>query len=411
MFIFIRNAAREYAWGDTGAIPAILGEPETGAPQAELWLGTHVDDPAELAHDAGDAETLLDLIQGDVDKYGVDGAGLPFLLKVLGIGKPLSLQAHPDRSQAIEGFERENNLGISRTAPERNYRDTNHKPEVVVALNDNVLTLVGFRSLSEVVAELRSTAARAGEEAEPLADLADWLEAGDGRAAGGSRAAEQIRHDFLAWVFAGGEAVREALAALSECVDAFSDETRRRALRALFAVHADDPGVLVSLLLHCVALKQGEALYVPPRNLHAYLSGVAIEVMASSDNVLRAGLTTKHVDVPELERVITFDELPDPRISGQTVAPGVTLWQPDVPDFSVRRVQLGHGVDSAELAAEYPLVLICTEGKAVAQRSDDGLDEFANLARGQALYVSAGEAVTFTGIGELFVATVGETWK
>lgn len=405
MFIFIRNAARAYAWGDTASIPAILGEPETGKPQAEVWLGTHIDDPAELSHDAGGAETLLDLVQSDVDKYGVDGAGLPFLLKVLGIGKPLSLQAHPNRAQAIEGFERENALGIQRTAPERNYRDTNHKPEVVVALSDDFSALAGFRALDEVVAELRALSAQVGDAAEPLTDLADWLGAGD------ERSAEQIRRDVLNWAFAGGDAVQDALAALHASIESLTDATRKRSLQALFAEYPNDPGILVSLLLHCIALKQGEALYLPPRNVHAYLSGVAIEVMASSDNVLRAGLTAKHVDVPELERVVTFEALADPRIVGETVAPGVTLWQPDVPDFSVRRVQLGHGVDSAELAAEYPLVLICTEGKAVAQRSDDGLDEFANLARGQALYVSAGEAVTFTGNGELFVATVGETWN
>lgn len=405
MFIFIRNAAREYAWGDTGAIPAILGEPESGAPQAELWLGTHVDDPAELAHDSGAAETLLDLIQSDVDKYGVDGAGLPFLLKVLGIGKPLSLQAHPNRAQAIEGFERENALGIQRTASQRNYRDTNHKPEVVVALSEDFSALAGFRALDEVVAELREVATQVGEAAEPLADLADWLGAGDERSAG------QIRRDFLNWAFAGGDAVRDALAALEESVDAFANETRKRSLQALFAEHPNDPGILVSLLLHCAKLKAGEALYLPPRNLHAYLSGVAIEVMASSDNVLRAGLTTKHVDVPELERVVTFEALADPRIVGEAVAPGVTLWQPAVADFSLRRVQLDGAIESADLSAEYPLVLICTVGQVVAQRSDAGLEEFANIARGQALYVSAGEPVTFTGNGELFVATVGETWK
>lgn len=404
MFIFIRNAAREYAWGDTGAIPAILGEPETGAPQAELWLGTHIDDPAELAHDAGAAETLLDLIQSDVDKYGVDGAGLPFLLKVLGIGKPLSLQAHPDKAQAVAGFDLEDASGVLRTAADRNYKDPNHKPEVVVALSDDFAALAGFRALNDVVAELRSVVSRVGEPAEPLADIADWLSAGD------EGSVEQIRRDFLAWVFASEDDVRDALDALRRSRAAFTDEHRRRALEALFAEHPADPGILVSLLLHCVALRRGEALYVPPRNLHAYLSGVAIEVMASSDNVLRAGLTQKHVDVPELERVITFDELVDPRIAGVEVATAVTLWQPDVPDFSLRRVRLDREVDTATLSAEYPLVLICTEGKIIAQRTDDGLDEYANLARGQALYVSAGEPVTFTGNGELFVATVGEGW-
>jgi mannose-6-phosphate isomerase len=137
---------------------------------------------------------------------------------------------------------------------------------------------------------------------------------------------------------------------------------------------------------------------------------VAIEVMASSDNVLRAGLTQKHIDVAELTRVMTFDELEHPNIDGVIEQQGVTLWQPDVPDFSVRRVQLNGGAKSVVLGAEYPLVLICTEGKIVAERSDDGLDEFANLAQGQALYISSGDPVTFSGKGELFLATVGAGW-
>lgn len=404
MFVFIRNAAREYAWGDTGAIPSILGEPDRGYPQAELWLGTHIDDPAELAHESGDAETLLDLIESDVGKYGVDGAGLPFLLKVLGIGKPLSLQAHPDQSQAVAGFELENGCCVSRTAADRNYKDPNHKPEVVVAISNDFVAFLGFRPLADVIDDLRSVVSKVGEPAEPIANIADWLAASD------QRSAEQIRRDFFAWVFSGRDDVRDALDAIRGSVEAFTDENRRGALSALCEEHPSDPGILVSLLLHCLALRRGEALYVPPRNLHAYLSGVAIEVMASSDNVLRAGLTEKHVDVPELERVITFDELLEPRIAGVEEAPGVTLWQPDVPDFSLRRIRLDGLLDSANLPAEYPLVLICTEGKVVALRTEDGLDEFANLARGQALYVSAGEPVTFTGNGELFVATVGESW-
>jgi len=405
VFIFIRNAARDYAWGDTGAIPSMLGEPETGRPQAELWLGSHVDDPADLSHETELASTLLDLIQGDVDQYGVDGAGLPFLLKVLGIGQPLSLQVHPDRAQAIEGFERENALGIERESPNRNYRDMNHKPEVVIALSDDFAALAGFRPLGAVVAELREVAAAGGESGEALGDLADWLAAGssdDDEAA--------TRRDFMTWVFSGAAEVGEALEALAHNRDAMGDELRRSSLHQLFTRHPGDPGILVSLLMHCIALKPGEALYLPSRHIHAYLSGVAIEVMASSDNVLRAGLTQKHVDVGELTRVMTYEELEHPRIAGVAEQPGVTLWQPDVPDFSVRRVRLNGDAAAVELAAEYPLVLICTDGKIVAERSDDGLDEYANLARGQALYISSGDPVTLSGKGEIFLATVGAGW-
>ena len=410
MFIFISNVAREYAWGDTAAIPAILGEDATGEPQAELWLGTHIDDPAELAHVSEKATTLLDLIQGDVDKYGVDGAGLPFLLKVLGIGQPLSVQAHPNKQQAVEGFERENELGVPREAADRNYRDPNHKPEVVVALSDDFAALAGFRPLSAVVADLRAMAAFGGESAESLGDLADWISAGVVTPASSNSQDAEVRSHVMNWIFAGSAAVAEALEALAGALGGLADERRARVLRELLELHPNDPGVLVSLLMNLVHLEAGEALYLPPQHIHAYLSGVAIEVMASSDNVLRAGLTEKHIDAEELCRVIEFEELADPRLPGLAEQNGVTLWQPDLPDFSLRRLRVQQGSEPVSISANYPLVLIATEGKVVAERSDDGLDEFANIARGQALYVSAGESVTFTGNGELFIATVGESW-
>ena len=410
MFIFISNVARDYAWGDAEAIPAILGEDATGEPQAELWLGTHIDDPAELARRNDKATTLLDLIQGDVDKYGVDGAGLPFLLKVLGIGQPLSVQAHPNKLQAVEGFERENLLGVPRDAADRNYRDPNHKPEVVVALSDDFAALAGFRPLSEVVADLRAMAAFGGESAEALGDLADWISAGVAAPTTSNSRDAEVRSQVMNWIFAGSDAEAEAVDALAGSLGGLGDERRARVLRKLLELHPNDPGVLVSLLMNLVHLAAGEALYLPPQHIHAYLSGVAIEVMASSDNVLRAGLTSKHIDAEELCRVIEFEELADPRLPGIAEQPGVTLWQPDVADFSLRRLRVQQGSGPVSIGTDYPLVLIATEGKVVAERSDDGLDEFANIARGQALYVSAGEPVTFTGNGELFIATVGESW-
>ena len=410
MFIFISNVARDYAWGDAEAIPAILGEDATGEPQAELWLGTHIDDPAELARRNDKATTLLDLIQGDVDKYGVDGAGLPFLLKVLGIGQPLSVQAHPNKLQAVEGFERENLLGVPRDAADRNYRDPNHKPEVVVALSDDFAALAGFRPLSEVVADLRAMAAFGGESAEALGDLADWISAGVAAPTTSNSRDAEVRSQVMNWIFAGSDAEAEAVDALAGSLGGLGDERRARVLRKLLELHPNDPGVLVSLLMNLVHLAAGEALYLPPQHIHAYLSGVAIEVMASPDNVLRAGLTSKHIDAEELCRVIEFEELADPRLPGIAEQPGVTLWQPDVADFSLRRLRVQQGSGPVSIGTDYPLVLIATEGKVVAERSDDGLDEFANIARGQALYVSAGEPVTFTGNGELFIATVGESW-
>ena len=160
MLIFIENTPRAYAWGSHDALPSLLGTAPTGEPQAELWLGDHPGAPASLAKASPQAKTLIELIESDPERYGVDGAHLPFLLKVLGIGAPLSLQVHPDKRQAEAGFAREEAAGVPTGARERNYGDANHKPELLVALSE-VSALSGFRALSEARDDLQALAALA----------------------------------------------------------------------------------------------------------------------------------------------------------------------------------------------------------------------------------------------------------
>lgn len=436
MLIFIRNTPRAYAWGSTDALPNMLGVAPTGEPQAELWLGDHPGSPATVAKASAAPLTLIELIESDPDLYGVNGGSLPFLLKVLAIGAPLSLQAHPNLDQAREGFAAENAAGVPIDAPERNYRDANHKPEMLVALSE-VTALSGFRPIAEAASDLRALAA--ASRVSSLESAADRLSAGHPEAA---------RREYLEWAFGASPDLAVALAAVEAAVlddasraaeEVAIDPDRLECLRELVAHYPGDPGVLVSLLLHHVRLEPGEAVYLGARQLHAYLGGIAVEVMAASDNVLRAGLTTKHVDVAEMTRVLDWSELQEPRFMGHRVAPGLCAWAPGVADFKLFRARVRDesydddepsprvAPDHAErphtlftdslldtAAAEIhidtakPLVLIATQGRMRVSRPDGELAEMVNVARGQSLYISAGEPIRITGTGEAFLATVGE---
>lgn len=420
MLIFIENTPRAYAWGSLDALAELLGTMPTGQPQAELWLGTHPGSPAHVAKATPVGQTLIDLVEGDPERYGVSGGPLPFLLKVLAIGAPLSLQVHPDRDQAAAGFAAEEAAGIARDARERNYGDANHKPELLVALSE-VTALSGFRALSAVRHDLRALAA-AAQTAGDAAGNAALETVAQRLAPSGAQSEADVRREFLEWAFAGDPEVASALTALPVAMSGVGDDIaadRRAALDALVATHPGDPGVLVSLLLHIVRLAPGEALFLPARQLHAYLGGIAVEVMAASDNVLRAGLTEKHVDVAELCRILDAEEIPEPRYPATQLQPGLIAWQPGVPDFQLLRARLCD-LDSAdsvgdasgaaaevEVAAPHPLVIVVTAGRVRVERTATELAEVATARRGQSLYVSAGEPIRLTGAGELFLATVG----
>ena len=402
----------------------MLGNAPTGEPQAELWLGDHPGSPASVAKATPVPHTLIELIAQDPDHYGVNGGSLPFLLKVLAIGAPLSLQAHPDIEQARAGFAAEEAAGVPVDAPHRNYRDANHKPELLVALSE-VTALSGFRSVADTVLDLRALAAAAPHGATALSAVADRMVAS---------APDAAREAFLTWAFEDSAEVGDALRGIVDAIGEGSrpaiHEDRLDCLRTLVQHYPGDPGVLVSLLLHHVRLAPGEAVYLGARQLHAYLGGIAVEVMAASDNVLRAGLTEKHVDIAEMLRVLEFGELDEPRLRGSRLAPGLCAWQPDIPDFQLFRARVAHeddpdaggafhgaellGSGSLDGAAEEvvieataPLVLIVTAGKVLVSRPAAELAEMANVARGQAVYVSAGEPIHLTGSGEVFLATVG----
>ena len=370
LFVGIVNTPRDYAWGSSTAIPELLGVPPTGGPQAEYWLGTHPGSPARLTGGGSLAELVPD--------------GLPFLLKVLAPETPISLQAHPSIAQAQAGFAREEAAGIAIDAPDRNYKDRNHKPEMVYALSDPFRALAGFRPVDETRAVLKPVAA-----AVPLLD----------RLTG-----DQDLRDVFAWLLSGEPEIAELTAALSAVQErGASWETVRR----LAKYYAGDPGIPISLLLHTVTLAAGEAIYLPAGNIHAYLHGVGVELLASSDNVLRGGLTSKHVDVPGLLEILDFRPLPAPYLRPEVVEPGVAVFRPDVPDFVLTVVSpdaAARGVDVA-IAGGGPVIAFLTSGAVTL----DGAEASHTLEQGGAAFVSGEQSIHVRGDGLLFLASNGIT--
>jgi mannose-6-phosphate isomerase len=344
----LENPVREYDWGSHRAIAELRGEPVPSArPQAELWMGAHPLAPSRVVLASGEVSLLTWIERQPVQVLGARvcerfGARLPFLFKVLAAESPLSIQAHPDADQARDGFARENERGIPLSHRTRNYRDASHKPELICALS-SFSALCGFRRLGP----LRALLERLG-----AADLTPVGEGGDALR-GFFRGLLEMEPDRRAARVA--EIARAAGPLVSED-PAFSWLVR------LQETHPGDPGVLAPLYLNPVELEPGQAMFLSAGELHCYLRGVAIELMANSDNVLRGGLTSKHVDPGELMSVLQFRESrvevlepsdPGPRVRYDTPAREFVL--------SRLRIREGEPFESAdERSVE---MLLCTEGE------------------------------------------------
>lgn len=361
MILGIANTPREYAWGSQGEISALLGLSPTDSTEAELWLGAHAGSPARVV---GEDRTLIDVV----------GGRLPFLLKVLAAGSALSLQAHPTMQQAQRGFARENALGIPLDAPNRNYKDAFYKPELIYAVSETFDALCGFRPARE----LRMLVDTLGVTFGPLADDASL-------------------RDVFQWLITRAPGVDELIADVVARSDRSTPEFAT--VLDLAAEYPGDPGIVISLMLNRVTLTKGQALYLPAGNIHAYLKGVGIELMASSDNVLRGGLTPKHIDVPELLEVLDFRPVAVPYLRPEHPSPNVEVFRPDVPDFLLAVID-----DEGEYELTGPAIALCTDGDLEVV----GATSAANLSRGDAVYLTPDEgAVTFSGLGRVFLATVG----
>lgn len=377
MFL-IANSPRDYSWGSTTAIAGLLGVTPSGHPEAEVWLGDH---PANPARRVDTGQALNEWGAENPSRYG--DRPLPFLMKILAAERPLSIQAHPTRSQAVRGFARENEAGIGLDAAQRNYRDSNHKPEIIIALTP-FSALCGFR---------------------PHADRDRILDALDRLGVVGASALRAVAAEGLdravEWILTRGDGVVELVAALSVHFDETGDDLVDDALRTAAQV-ADhfpgDPGIAVSLLLNHVLLEPGEALFLPAGNIHAYLHGLGVEVMATSDNVLRGGLTPKHIDVPELLSVLDFRELDEPRLAPHRVG-AVETFTPAIDDFAVTVANVR---GRADVVVAGPAIALVTEGT-VRVRSNPEFE----VRKGQSVFVEAGETLSdLSGEGKIFIAYI-----
>lgn len=381
MLIPLANDPRDYAWGSTSLIADLEGRQPSGRPEAEVWFGDHPGDPSETP----DGRTLDRWIADEGARVGIDGP-LPYLLKLLAAASSLSIQAHPSKAQAEAGFAREEAEGVPRDAADRTYRDANHKPELIVALSDTFRALAGLRDLDAT----RRLVAGLGPAAAPLAER---LAATDASPSG-----------IIGWLLTdGAEVAREVIAAaVSADVPEFADELALA--RRLNETFPGDPGIVVALLMNLVTLRRGQGLFVPAGVLHAYLEGLGVELMAASDNVLRGGLTPKHVDAAELVTVLVDTTGVPPVLDPADLGNGVRRYEVPVADFSLLAVAPGDG--TASISLDGPAIALATSGAVAVAGSASTAP--VTLRPGQAALVTPDEgSAVISGHGEVFVALPG----
>jgi mannose-6-phosphate isomerase len=401
----LTNVTQHYAWGSDHAISDLLGTAPSGLPEAELWMGAHPSAPSRIGA-AADAPTLLDFVAADpVGMLGAEVAGrfknrLPFLLKVLAAKSALSIQTHPTRAQAEAGFaaerEREGDAagGSAAEGPNRNYVDDWPKPEILFALTRfealagcrvpedaaEVLRVVGIPALDRVRQALADDPAPATVAA-TIGRLLDWPEA------------ERAR--LIADVVAACRRVATQGGRYAAAADA---------VVRVSADHPGDLGLVAMLLLNHVVLEPGQAMFLAAGGLHAYIRGTGVELLANSDNVLRAGLTGKHVDVPELLRIMD-PAVAAPILRGRGIGAGVETFDTPAPEFTLFHAKVGpESAVRVTIPGTGPRIVLALSGEVELSGSQGTL----TLARGASCFVPARDGVVAaTGLGEVVVAAPG----
>ena len=379
------NSVQNYAWGSKTALTDLYGiaNPDN-LPMAELWMGAHPKSSSKVQDKAGETRALREVIEADKQRLLGDAVAerfgeLPFLFKVLCADQPLSIQVHPNKKASEIGFAKENAAGIPLDAAERNYKDPNHKPELVFALTP-FLAMNAFREFSEIVSLLQPVAGASKA-------IAHFLE---------NPNADALSELFASLLSMQGEEKSHALAVLKAALRGQQGEPWDT-IRVISEFYPDDSGLFSPLLLNVVKLNPGEAMFLFAETPHAYLNGVALEVMANSDNVLRAGLTPKYIDIPELVANVKFEAKPAGELLTQPVKNGAELDFPiPVDDFAFAL----HDLSAAEatVAQESAAILFCVDGEATLRKDDQRLV----LRPGESAFVPANESpVLVSGTGRL----------
>ncbi|MCX6396635.1 MAG: mannose-6-phosphate isomerase, class I [Propionibacteriales bacterium] len=377
----LRNGVKNYDWGSPDAIPHFLGGDVSASPVAEVWIGTHPLSPSAAVNEDGTEQPLTE-VAGD----------LPFMVKLLAADRPLSLQVHPSRTLAEAGFDREEAAGVPLDAPHRVYKDRNHKPEMVYALS-TFDSLIGFRKTAEILRVL-------GPLGTPLSErLVTDLRADPGFA-GIVR-----RVEYLLSGEVGSDQVGEVVEACRRLAALGMDVKRAYATVAEIAAHyPGDAGVVISLMLNRMTLQPGEAAYLETGVMHAHLSGLCLEVMATSDNVLRAGLTSKHIDRAGLVACLADGMARIARVTPDFVV-DTEIFSPAHVEFALAVSQISPAApDGVDLVRANGSVLICTGGEVIV--STEAGDK-VTLSRGESLYLSAEDrGAIVEGLGEVAHAYV-----
>ena len=393
----LKNTIQNYAWGSSTAIADLLGVSNpTKMPQAELWMGAHPKAPSEVQ-----CEDRWLSLNDVIEKHPVEMLGkavaqkfkntLPYLFKVLAAASPLSIQAHPDSVQAREGFRRENSMKIPLDAPHRNYRDDNHKPECICALTP-FWALCGFRKISTIVSYFRAvcpdglkdqlTALKQNPSSRGLKQFFSMLLTldADHRQSIIDEAVSNVRQ------WEGKDAAYEWILKLSDS-------------------YPHDIGILSPILLNLLCLEPGQAIFLGAGQLHAYLDGVGIELMANSDNVLRGGLTPKHIDVPELLRVLHFDEREVTFLKSDKVNNHERVYACPAEEFALSMITLPEHESYLRLDGKSVEILLCTAGR--AELMDLDRKDNLSLKKGMSAIIPAAvKRYKIEGQATLYKATV-----
>ncbi len=395
----MKNTVQEYEWGSRTAISELLGKQvPSPVPQAELWMGAHPRGPSMVQRD-NEWISLPDLIEAaPEDILGKEvkkkfGGRLPYLFKVLAAEKPLSIQAHPNLKQAKEGFARESKREGAVHSNLRNYKDDNHKPECLCALTC-FWALNGFRKISDILSMTTEICPKG---------LAHGIENLRNRPH-----SEGLRRFFKELMImdktSREKIIEEAIANAAKHVESNDDSLFRWMLR-LHTAYPSDIGVLSPMLLNLVCLKPGQAMYIPSGRIHAYLQGTAVELMANSDNVLRCGLTTKHIDVPELLRILDFEEREVNILSAEKRSNCESAYSSDAEEFVLSVICPREGLSYRSHSKRGVEIILCAQGR--AKISGSGENNTVMLFSGTSIMIPASvERYTIEGNAKLYKASV-----
>ncbi len=395
------NEIKDYAWGSHTAMGELFGLPNPdNQPQAEMWLGAHI---AGCSHiiTANGKENLAAFIATDPEKIlgkktAEKFSGLPFLLKILSAAMPLSIQVHPSKSAAERGFAKENQAGIPLGAPHRNYKDDNHKPELIYALTA-FQALNGFREIDEIIDLFQQ--AKISSLQIPIASLKNQPD---------SEGLQQ----FFTTVMELEEDTR--IQAISELLNNISEKGNTDS-RSVFAfieqlneLYPNDVGLFAPLLLNIITLQPHEAMFLYAETPHAYIEGTGIEIMANSDNVLRSGLTPKHIDTKEL--LANVEYVPKPfatlKLHPEAIGSGHQTFPVPVTDFAFDVIQLTHQGDEKPITVNSAEIVLCLTGKITLTDTDN--QQSITIEKGQSVFIPAyTEKYTVTGIGGVVRAYSG----